>query len=85
VPGCEVVISCELRLKGHRLTFELCDINVLRPNERKFRLVLERIHRRIPAQRDDRNEEFRSANVHLRETVKHVDDPSVVELTVGLQ
>lgn len=82
--GGEVVVLPECGLECLEIGFKVRDVDVLRPNERKLRLVLERVHRRIPQQRDDWKKELRTDDVHLREPVEHVDDPGVVKLTVGL-
>ena len=61
------------------------DVDVLRPNERKLRLVLERVHRRVPQKRDHRQKELRPDDVHLRVAVEDVDDPGVVKFAVGFE
>jgi len=64
---------------------EVRDVEVLLADKRQFALVFERTEGSIAQQRDDRDEELRSHDEHLGETVRHVDNPLIVELAFGLE
>ena len=84
-PGCEIVILREGVLERLEIGFEVGDVDALRLDERKLRLVFQRVHRGIPEQRDDGNEKLRPHDVHFRITMENVDDSGVVEFALWFQ
>ena len=85
IPGGEVVVLGKPALECLKLAFELRDVDVLRLNERKFRLILQRVDSRVSQKRNHRQEELRPDDIHLRIAVEDVDDTCVVKFAVGFE
>ena len=83
--GCEVVVPSERGLECIEAGLKIRDVDVLSPNLRKLRFVLERVHRGISPQRDDWQKELWPDDVHLGVAMEHIHDAGVVQLAVWLQ
>eukprot|EP01022_Parablepharisma_sp_SALTPOND_P009847 TRINITY_DN14066_c0_g1_i1.p1 TRINITY_DN14066_c0_g1~~TRINITY_DN14066_c0_g1_i1.p1 ORF type:complete len:1308 (-),score=476.92 TRINITY_DN14066_c0_g1_i1:655-4578(-) len=84
-PGRQVIVLREGRLETVELVLEIGDVDVLGPHLGQFGLVLQRLHAGIAQQRDDGQEELRTHHIHLRKTMRDIDDAAVVELVLRLQ
>ena len=78
-------VARETVLERHQFLFEIRHIHLLRLHQRQFALRVQALLTRLAEERDKRNEELRTNDVHLLKAMTHVHDTAVIEFAIRLE